>query len=317
MRFLNVINDLNRHIGNSSLYNLKLANSNVHAKLEYENLMGSIKDRPALYILQKAIEQNLISDETVVIESTSGNFGLALAGICKKLNIRFVPVIDPNISKAKEELLRELSYDVVKVTEQDETGGYLLNRIKTVKRMLKDIPHSFNPNQYENQNNYLSYYHTLGKEICDSMEQLDYVFASVSSGGTITGVSMRIKERFPDVKVIAVDIDGSLIFDKHPKKRRIPGIGASMRTPIIENALIDEVIILSEEEIINGCRELLQEQGIFAGGSSGAVYAALKKRELDRLAGDPHVVMIFPDKGSAYNDTIYNDEWSNAGKVIS
>jgi cysteine synthase A len=197
------------------------------------------------------------------------------------------------------------------VEERDKSGGYLLNRIRRVRELMETIPRSFNPNQYENNDNYLSYYHTLGNELCEQFDRLDYVFVCVSSGGTITGLSLRLKEKFPQVMIIAVDVEGSLIFDDKPKVRKISGLGSSMRTAIIDKAHIDDVLILSQEEIVKGCHCLLNEQGILAGASSGAVYEALKTYN-DRYhinnAGNVSVLII-PDSGNAYISSIYNHEW--------
>lgn len=312
MELLEKLNELNSLIGNTPLLRLNFNNDiSLYGKLEYYNYMGSIKDRPAFYILKKAIEEGVINKKTMIIESTSGNFGLALAGICKKLNLQFIPVIDPNITIEKEKILRLLCPNVIKVTEKDETGGYLLTRIKTVKEYVSKISNSYNPNQYENKNNYLCYYNTLGEELCNSFDHLDYAFISVSSGGTITGLSLRLKEKFRNIKIMAVDIEGSLIFHKKPKVRKISGLGASFRTPILDNAMIDDVIILSQSEIVIGCNKLLSEHSIFAGGSSGAAYlGAIKTFEkTPNLKGN--AVFICPDKGNAYTDNIYDNDWVN------
>ncbi|MGB8194270.1 MAG: pyridoxal-phosphate dependent enzyme [Chitinophagaceae bacterium] len=311
MQLLKEITQLNSLACNSPLHKLQLPYGNLYAKLEYTNFMGSIKDRPAFYILTNAIKDNLIDEDSVVVESTSGNFGIALAGICRKLRIKFIPVIDPNITTEKENLLQFLSYDVIKVKEKDATGGYLLTRIDTVQQFLRENPGSYNPNQYTNEDNYLSYYHTLGKELCDSFSRLDYAFMAVSSGGTITGTALRLKEKFPDVKIIAVDVKGSLIFDNKPQERRISGLGASMRSPILDLAPIDDVMILSQMEIVRGCNNLLNEHGIFAGGSGGAAYYAAASYLKKLNKSNVNAMFICPDKGLAYLDNIYNKEWVN------
>jgi cysteine synthase len=185
----------------------------------------------------------------------------------------------------------------------------LLNRIKTVKEFVRNNPNSYNPNQYENPWNYLSYFHTLGVEICDSFERLDNLFISVSSGGTIIGLSRRLKEKFPDLTIVAVDVEGSMIFrDKH-MARKISGIGASMRSPLFDKAIIDRVVILSQSQIIEGAYELLKEQAFFVGPSAAAAYVGAKLC-LTNVAGKDEVsLFISPDHGSSYLDTIYNSDW--------
>jgi N-(2-amino-2-carboxyethyl)-L-glutamate synthase len=296
-------------IGNTFLHQLKFPYCNLYTKLEYQNCFGSIKDRPALYILKKLCYENKLTADQVIVESTSGNFGIALAGICRAIGLKFVAVIDPNISLQKEQLLRLLSHDVIKVTERDETGGYLINRIKTVNEFVSINKNSFNPNQYENPDNYLSYYNTLGTEICKSFTKLDYAFISVSSGGTIIGLSRKLKEEFPSIKIVGVDVEGSVIFSNVAKKRHLSGLGASKRTPLLEKALIDDFVILSEREIVGACKELLTYHSLLVGPSAGAAYCAAKNLMSHENRNNANALFITPDSGSGYLDTIFNDTW--------
>ena len=297
-------------IGETPVVKLKHNNINLYSKLEYFNYSGSIKDRPAYNIIKKGIEEGLINKKTTIVESSSGNFAIALASICNELGLQFIAVIDPHINRGYEDLLKRLATSVVKVDQPDETNGYLLTRIQKVNEICASLPDSFWPNQYKNPNNYLSYYQSLGGEITKSFNKLDYVFISVSSGGTLTGTSLKLKESFPDIKVVAVDIEGSVIFQPVPQKRFISGIGASMVPDIIQNALIDHVIHISQSNVIKGAHELLKEQTIFAGASAGAAYFAIKqffKNNLHKTL--PNVLFICPDKGYTYLDTVYNDQW--------
>ncbi len=285
-------------------------NIELYAKLEFYNPTGSIKDRAASYIIDKLLKFGEIDKDTVIIESTSGNFGIALSAYCKKNGLKFIAVVDPHITPINEMLLNFLGARIIKVTQADENGGYLLNRIKKVKELVAQIDNSYWINQYENIYNAEAYYYSLGEEICDEFGHLDYAFIGVSSGGTITGVSNRIKEKFQGVKVIAVDIIGSVIFGNPAGKRYIPGIGSSMVPAILKQAKIDEVMIVDEESTIRMCHELLEKHNIFAGGSSGSAYAAVKKYFNTRvLQKKARVVTIFPDRGERYSSTIYNKDW--------
>lgn len=311
VHFLRVMRQLDHLIGNTRLHKLDYAHGDLYTKLESQNFFGSIKDRPAYFILKKAIESQLIDENSAVVESTSGNFGIALACICRALRIKFVSVIDPNISAEKEKILSLNGAEIIKVTERDETGGYLLNRIATVKDYIRTHENSYTPNQYGNPNNYLSYYHTLGAEIGRSMPHLDFAFISVSTGGTIAGLSHRLKEHFKGIRIIAVDVEGSMIFDNKPALRKITGMGASMRTELVDKALIDDVVILSQREIIKGCRELLSEHGLFLGASSGAAYAAASRWLKKPGNRNRTSLFISPDAGSSYIDTIFDQGWVN------
>ena len=292
----------------------------VCAKLEFYNPTGSVKDRAASYILEKALKGGIIHKDTEIIESSSGNFGVALSAYTKANNLKFTCVIDKNTLPVNEMLIRGQGANIIKITEPDEYGGYLLNRIKKIRQLLEKNPNLYWVNQYENPLNAEAYYASLGKEICQEApgNSLKFVFVGVSSGGTITGVSRRVKEDFPEAKIIAVDIYGSVIFGDIPKKRFIPGIGSSIRPKILDHAFIDDVVLVSERETISGCKELLEGYNIYAGGSSGSVYMAMKKYFMSQAINEHvNVMCVFPDRGERYANTIYNQEWSNGFKEYS
>lgn len=308
-------NDLHylKLVGNTPLISLKLKgypNIKLEVKMEGFNPTGSVKDRAASYILSKLISSNLIDAGTTIIESTSGNFGVALAAFCRYYNLRFIAVVDPNITSMNEMLISSYGAEIVKVTNADAKGGYLLTRIEKVKELQRTIPNNYWVNQYENPLNARSYYDSLGKEICFQASHIDYVFMGVSSGGTITGVSKKIKENFPDCKIIAVDVEGSVIFNRPASKRYIPGIGSSMVPKILADACIDDVVITDETATIDECYSLLKEHSLFVGGSSGSVIAGMKSYFRDRnITDDVNVITIFPDRGERYFDTIFDKSW--------
>ncbi|WP_273130507.1 2,3-diaminopropionate biosynthesis protein SbnA [Bacillus weihaiensis] len=307
---LSKLYELEKKIKDTPIIQLEDEKINLFAKLEYNNLMGSVKIRPAVNIIKEAIGRGDINERTVIIESSSGNLAVALALICISLDLKFIAVIDKNTNSSTEILLQSLAYAVHKIEEPDHTGGYLINRLQKVKELLNHYPNTYWTNQYENHDNYLSHYYGIGNEIADFFSKLDYIFVGVSSGGTITGVSMRVKEKFPNVKVIAVDVEGSAIFGTKNKKRNIPGLGSSIVPNVLQYAKIDEVIHITELDIIDGNDELLKEHFLFAGASSGTVYKAIKNFfQGYTLKDKPNVVFICPDTGWPYIDTIYNQEW--------
>lgn len=300
-------------VGNTPIVQLQipeLKNINLFAKLEFYNPTGSVKDRAANYLIKKLLENKEIDKDTTLIESSSGNFGIALSAYCKKNNLKFIAVVDPCILKINEALVNSFGAQVIKVNVPDCNGGYLLNRIKKVKELNNQIDNSYWVNQYANPYNAEAYYHTLGNEICDHVENIDYIFMGVSSGGTITGVSNRVKEKFPHAMVIAVDIVGSVIFGNPPAKRYIPGIGSSMVPEILKKAKIDDVVMIDELSTIEMCHQLLKEHYIFAGGSSGSVFAAVKKYFVEKKINKKvNLVTIFADRGERYANTVYNEKW--------
>lgn len=288
-----------------------MENINLFAKLEYSNLSGSVKDRAAYNIVTEAIKKGKINKGTTIVESSSGNFAIALAYICRELELNFIPVVDPNINKSNLDILHIMCDRVCMVEEMDWTGGYLLTRIETVKSICSEIENVFWTNQYENPDNYQAYYNGLGVELCNAVVKPDYVFAAVSSCGTITGISRRMREDLPNAKIIAVDVEGSIIFTDSPQKRHFSGLGASKRSVMLDQAYVDDFFIVSHLEIVQGCTDLLREQRIFGGASSGAVYSAIQSyfRNNEPEMENPNVYMICHDRGYPYLDTVYNKEW--------
>lgn len=307
------IRDILDRVGNTPIIQvgLKDLNSiNLFIKLEGHNPTGSVKDRAASFILKKITSSGEIKNDTLILESSSGNFGISLAAYCKKYGLTFYCVIDKNISPINETIIDNSASKVFKISVIDENGGYLLNRIRKINQLKKGSPNLYWVNQYGNPYNAEAYYETLGKEICSSVKNIDYVFMGVSSGGTITGVSQKVKEVYPKAKIIAVDIDGSVIFGGTPKKRYIPGIGSSMVPSILAKAKIDDVVTVSERATIDMCRDFSKSHKMLIGGSSGSalagIYKYFKGKKFKKL---PNVVTIFPDKGERYVSTVYNDDW--------
>jgi 2,3-diaminopropionate biosynthesis protein SbnA len=309
-----ILNNILDNIGGTPIVSIpfnELPKLNVFAKLEFCNPTGSVKDRAASYILKKCLEEKIIDKDTTIIESSSGNFAVSLSAYCKRYGLQFIGVIDPNILPINEMLIKAFGGQIEKVDVPDQNGGYLLTRIDRINELRNSLDNCYWVNQYGNKFNSLAYYDSLGGEICNEfIDELDYVFLGISSGGTISGLSRKLKERFPGVKVIAVDVHGSIIFGGAPSKRHIPGIGSSMVPSILKEALIDDYVLVSEQKTIQSCHTLLQEHTIFAGGSSGSVYAGIKSYfSSHKIDSAQNVLCIFPDRGERYSTTIYNEQW--------
>ena len=305
------INLLQRSLRETPVVELVEEGIRLFAKLEHSNPFGSLKDRPALWLLKTAVEAGLVTEETTLVESSSGNFANAMASYCRLLGLKFVPVIDPNIAGANEAYLRRMCDTVVKVEERDDTGGFLKTRLNKVQELRNTLGDVYWPNQYGNPLVAEAHYRFTGEELCRAFKQVDYVFVGVSTGGTIAGVSRRVKEQFPSAKVIAVDAEGSVIFGGPPKKRYIPGIGASVRAELVDQAIIDGVVNVPEIATARACRELLFKHGLLVGGSSGSCYAAVKQYlpTIRSAMTPPTVVFLCADKGGAYLDTVYDAKW--------
>ncbi|HEX2133797.1 MAG TPA: 2,3-diaminopropionate biosynthesis protein SbnA [Actinophytocola sp.] len=282
----------------------------LHAKLEFTNPNGSSKDRSAYWMLKQAVERGEITERTTVVESSSGNLAVSMASLCRSLGVPFVPVIDPNCNAVTEAYLRSVCDRVEKVTERDPTGGYLSTRLKRVDTLCTEIDSAYWPNQYANTDALLGHYRLTGGEFVRTFRKLDYVFVGTGTGGTIGGLSLRLKEAYPGIRVIAVDAEGSVIFGGPPKTRRIPGLGSSITPPLFDHALIDDVVTVPERDTVAGCHQLLRGHGIYAGGSSGTVYTAINSYFAGYRGQTPTVAFLCADRGTAYADTVYDAAWA-------
>ena len=281
----------------------------VLAKLELMNPGGSMKDRSARHIIESGLADGSIRPGSTVVESSSGNFGIALAMASLVHGLRFVCVVDLKTTSANIALLRRLGATVETVSEPDEAGGYLRTRIRRVQELMAEIPDAVWINQYANDLNWQAFYHGTGAELAHQLVRPpSYFFAPVSTTGSILGCSRRLRERFPDLRVIAVDAVGSVIFGNPPAPREIPGIGSSRVPELLRPDEIDDVVHVDDVDAAEACRELLAKEGIFAGGSSGAVVAAIR-RTLPLLTSPGRILAIFPDRGDRYLDLVYDDDW--------
>ncbi|NMF61667.1 2,3-diaminopropionate biosynthesis protein SbnA (plasmid) [Brasilonema octagenarum UFV-E1] len=285
------------------------ADLDIIAKLEFLNPGGSVKDRPARFIVEKGLQDGTINSRTHLVESTSGNLGIALAMMARVYKLSFTCVVDPKISPTNLQILQQLGANVDMVTKPDDQGGYLKTRIQRVQELVKTIPHSLWINQYANQLNWQAHYNGIGGEIIANLDGgLDCVVIAVSTTGTILGVARRLREKFPNIRVIAVDAVGSVIFGAPAGKRELPGIGSSRVPELLNKTEIDEIVYVDDWESMQGCRDLVTHEGIFAGGSSGSVVAAIKKL-LPTFPKPYRVLTVFPDRGERYLDLVYNDDW--------
>lgn len=284
----------------------------LYAKMELTNPGGSTKDRAAYWILREAIRRGEITRRTTVVESSSGNFALSLSWLCARLGIQLVPVLDPNVNGATERTLRRTWDRVEKVEGPVGAGGFLLSRLDRVAEVMKEVDHGYWPDQYSNTDGLRGHYELTGAELAAALPRLDYLFVGISTGATIAGLSQRVTRDYAGVTVVAVDVAGSVILGGPPSRRYLPGIGSSIRPPLIDQATITESVIVSEREEVAGCHDLLREHGVLAGGSTGCVYAAINRYFADRQGPAPVVAFLCADGGEPYRNTIYDPAWVDA-----
>jgi len=281
----------------------------LYAKLEAFNPGGSIKDRAAFSIIGNALETGEVQAGTTVIESSSGNMGIGLAQACAYFGLRLICVVDPKTANQNIHILEAYGAEVDVITEPDPaTGEFLPARIQRVQTLLRSIPNSYWPDQYSNMRNAEAHHQTM-HEIVTALEgKVDYLFCSTSTCGTLRGCAEYVLARHLRTKIIAVDAVGSVIFGGGAKKRLIPGHGASRLPGLYQHGLAERCVHVSDLDCIIGCRQLLRREAIMAGGSSGGVLMAVE-RIRDDIPQGAICVLLFPDRGERYLDTIYSDVW--------
>lgn len=307
----------------------------VLAKLELMNPGGSMKDRSARHIVESGLRDGTLTPGCTIVESSSGNFGVALAMAARIHDLRFVCVVDSKTTRANRVLLRHLGaeVDLVDVTDDPGTtgadttttdatsadttsadvpsadGGPLGSRLRRVREILDERPDAVWINQYANERNWQAFYHGTGAELAHQLPGPPTVlFGPVSTTGSLLGCSRKLRERFPSLRVTAVDAAGSVIFGGAPGRRDIPGIGSSRVPELCTPDEVDDVVHVTDADAALACRELVATEGIFAGGSSGSVVAAVRRR-LAELPRPCRIVAILPDRGDRYLDLVYDDDW--------
>ncbi|THF81667.1 cysteine synthase family protein [Cohnella fermenti] len=281
----------------------------VLLKYERYNPGGSIKDRPALFIIQEAERRGWLHPGGTIIESSSGNFGISLAMIGAAKGYRVVILADPKTTGANLALLRGFGAEVIIVTEQDDSGSYHKTRISLANKLAGEIDNSFRPDQCFNLLNSEAHYRSTAREILEACPgKLAAFVTAVSTGGQLGGISHYMKIYAPEVQIIGVDAVGSTIFGGESDAYRIPGIGLSW-TPVNLNLNdIDCAYKITDEQAFVAARAFARNEGILMGPSSGAC-ALVALKTAQELAPGERVVCMVSDGGERYIQTLFNEEW--------
>ncbi|UXY15816.1 2,3-diaminopropionate biosynthesis protein SbnA [Chitiniphilus purpureus] len=285
-----------------------LEHSNVFLKLESYNPAGSIKLKTARALIDLAEETTDLRANKRIIESSSGNIGVAISMISAVRGYNFTCVVDKNTLISNINLIKAYGAEVVVVDNMDANGGYLGSRLKYVKEQLAQDKKLVWLDQYSNQANPTAHYVSTARSIAREFPDIDFLFVGAGTTGTLAGCARYFRDYIPQAKVVAVDSEGSVNFGKLPCKRFIPGLGSSQPPKFLEGLDITEAVHVPELDSISMSRFIAHKYGLLIGGSTGTVLAALKKYEQQIQAGSC-VVAISPDSGERYVDTIYNNEW--------
>ena len=314
MRLFENICDL---IGHTPLLRLKTGipdpGPRAYVKLEFLNPTGSVKDRMALHIIRKALREGRLAPGDTVVDNSSGNTGASMALVAGLHGLRSVVTTPVKTSKEKTDYMRSLGAEVIVTPElphSDPASFYSVAR-----RLAKEMGY-FDLDQYDSQDNIEAHYLTTGPEIWEDTDgRVTHFVCGIGTGGTMSGASRYLKERNRRIRTIAVDPEGS-VFAEYLNHRRevegytykVEGIGSDVMTKALDVDVIDEVITVSDRDAFQRARQICREEGISAGGSSGAVAWAMEQVARE-LGPEALIVGLFADGGIKYLSKCYNDEW--------
>jgi len=287
----------------------------IYVKADYINPGGSVKDRIGVTMIDDAEKRGLLKPGGTIIEGTSGNTGMGLALVAAVRGYKMVFTITDKQSKEKVDLLKALGAEVIvcpTAVEPDDPRSYY----SVAKKLAREIPNSFYPNQYDNAMNPEAHYKTTGPEIWeDSERKITHFVCGMGTGGTISGVGKYLKEKNPAIKIIGVDPAGSLYYDFHKtgqvtraRTYVVEGIGEDFFPTTMDLKILDDVLQVNDEECFVVARRLVKQEGLFTGGSGGGCISATLKLAKSLTEKD-FVVAFLPDTGMRYLSKVYNDEW--------
>lgn len=276
-------------------------NASILAKLEYFNPLGSVKDRVAMAMIEDGIKQGNINKDTVIIEPTSGNTGIGLAGVCAAKKLRLILTMPDTMSVERRKIVMALGAEIV--LTQGRLG--MRGAIAKADELKEKYGNAFIPQQFENPSNPEIHRLTTAKEIMDDMDgNVDIFIASVGTGGTITGTAQGIKAVKPGVKIIAVEPSGSPVLSGgQPGPHKIQGIGAGFIPKVMDMSLVDEIVTVSNEDAFAAARDVAKSDGLLVGISSGAVIHAAAQIAARPENEGKNIVILLPDTGERYLST--------------
>jgi 2,3-diaminopropionate biosynthesis protein SbnA len=277
-------------------------------KCEGFNFAGSIKLKAATEMVEAAERAGVLTPGSVLIESSSGNLGVALSMIAASKGYQFLCVTDSRCNLSTRRLMDALGAQVQIITEPDANGGFLGARIDYVRALCASNDRYVWLNQYTNPDNWKAHYRTTAPAIARQFPRLDVLFVGAGTAGTLMGCARYFREWHRPVWVVAVDSVGSVAFGGAPGLRMIPGLGTSIRPPLLDESYVDEVVRVEEADTIRACHRLAR-RGFLFGGSTGTVVSGAMGWLAEHDALEPTAVAIAPDLGERYLDTIYQTNW--------
>lgn len=287
----------------------------VLAKVEFVNPGGSVKDRPAVAMIEEAEASGTLKKGATIIEATSGNTGTGLAMAAAIRGYRCILVMPDKMSSEKIDLLRAYGAEVV-VTPTNVANDSPESYYSVANRLTADIPGAFQPDQWHNRNNPDAHYRSTGPEIWEQTGgKITHFVSGMGTGGTISGTARYLKEMNPKIVVVGADPEGSIYSGDTPKSYKVEGIGMSYLPVTVDMRVIDQTIRIGDKESFLMARRVTREEGLLVGGSSGTAVAAAV-RVAKTLPKDAVLVVMMPDSGRGYMSKIFNDEWMKTNGFI-
>ncbi len=305
-------------VGNTPLVRLRTGipenGLRAYVKLEYNNPTGSVKDRMAYFVIKNALDKGELKKGDTVIDNTSGNTGSAVAMFASVFGLKSIITTPKKTSQEKIDLIRSYGAEIIitptEASHDDPEGCYMMARNLAKENNYFDI------NQYDSQANVEAHYNSTGPEIWEQTEgKISHFVCGIGTGGTMSGTSRFLKEQNKDIVIVAVDTEGSVLSDyikgnelPEPQLYKIEGIGSDALVKALHKEHIDFVYRVSDKDAFIRAREITRAEGIFGGGSSGAVACIMEKVAQD-LTADSFMVGMFSDGGIRYLSKCYNDNW--------
>lgn len=273
----------------------------IAAKLEYFNPLGSVKDRVANAMIEEAIKNGKINNETVIIEPTSGNTGIGLAFVCASKGLKLILVMPETMSIERRKIVSALGAEVVLTAGADGMKG----SIKKAGELKEEYGNAFIPQQFENEANPHIHSITTAEEIwSDTDGKVDLFVSAVGTGGTLTGTAKGLKKKNPDIKIVAVEPASSAVLSgENAGAHKIQGIGAGFIPKVMDLSVVDEIIKIDNESAYEAAREIAKTDGVLVGISSGAALSAATQLAMRDENKGKTIAVIFPDTGERYLST--------------
>ena len=291
----------------------------LYLKCEGFNFAGSVKLKAAAAMVEAAEREGVLTADSIIVESSSGNLGIALSLIAASRGLKFVCITDPRCNPASMRVMRALGAEVRVVADKDANGGYLGGRIAFVRGLCESDRRYVWLNQYANRNNWMAHYRETAPAIDREFPDLELLFVGAGTTGTLMGCARYFREHGRPVTIVAVDAVGSVTFGGIPERRLVPGLGTSSRPALVDESFIDDVVHVAEPDTIRTVHALAA-RGFLFGGSTGTVVSGASRWLDEKYPGeDPVAVAIAPDLGERYLDSIYEESWvrEHFGDVLS